>query len=84
MTGPVEGDLRVWWIPQVPMQSFEVPVESVEQGWWLCSVLADYDTFQLENNVKPDYANAGGVQMFEVIDGTGDWFDVDEPDEDDE
>jgi hypothetical protein len=78
-----EGDLRVWWIPQIPMSAFHVDVETVEQGRWLCDVLADYDTFQLENNVKPDYSNAGGVQQYEIIDGLGDWYDVDDEDEDD-
>ena len=24
--------LRVWWIPQVPMEAFYIPVESVEEG----------------------------------------------------
>jgi hypothetical protein len=78
-----EGDLRVWWIPQIPMSAFHVDVETVEQGRWLCNVLADYDTFQFENNVKPDYSNAGGVQQYEIIDGLGDWYDVDDEDEDD-
>ena len=76
----VVGDLRVWWIPQVPMVSFYVPVKTVEQGRWLCGVLAAYDTFQYEQNVKPDYANVGGVQIFEDGDGSrnNDWFDVEE------
>lgn len=62
---------RVFWIPQVPMQAFEVFVETPEQGLWLCDVLADYDAFQYENNVKPDYSNVGGVQVFE----DGEWVD---------
>lgn len=67
---------RVFWIPQVPMKAFHVPVETPEQGQWLCSVLADYDAFQFENNVKPDYSNVGGVEVFE----DGEWCDW-EPDE---
>lgn len=62
---------RVFWIPQVPMQAFYVPVETPEQGEWLCNVLGEYDAFQFENNVKPDYCNVGGVQVLE----DGEWCD---------
>jgi len=54
--------LRVWWIPQVPGQCFYVPVQSVEQAKFTLRLLADYDTFQFENNIKPDYCNAGGLE----------------------
>jgi len=71
MTDHEEGDLRVWWIPQVPMSPFYVNVGTTDQGKWLCSVLASYDIFQYENNIKPDYSNVGGIQIFE----DGDWWD---------
>ncbi|ONN71698.1 hypothetical protein [Pseudomonas oryzihabitans] len=63
--------LRVWWIPQVPMPAFYVPVSSVEEGAKIMDVLADYDDFQYRNNVKPDYSNTGGL---EEQDEEGDWF----------
>lgn len=82
---PQPGDLRVWWIPQVPMSAFTVPVESAEQGHWLCNVLADYDQFQLDNNIKPEYFNAGGVNRYEDNgDGGFDWYDLDEDDSDED
>lgn len=59
------GDLKIWWIPQIPMKSFEVEVDSVEQAIKILKVLADYDIFQYENNVKPDYSNVGGLQVFD-------------------
>ena len=62
--------LRVWWIPQVPMESFLVNVESLKEGVKIMDVLADYDLFQYEKNVKPDYANCGGLQMFDSSDDT--------------
>ena len=69
-----EGDLKVWWIPQVPMKPFEYPVTTPLEGAILCDALALYDAFQFENNVKPDYSNAGGLQVFE--DGEwNDWYD---------
>lgn len=66
-----EGDLKVWWIPQIPMKSFDVPVSSPKEGKKILEVLAHYDLFQYHNNVKPDYCNAGGLAVFE----DGEWMD---------
>jgi hypothetical protein len=72
---------QVWWIPQVPMKAFEVEVASVAEGVKLLDVLADYDLFQFENKVKPDYSNAGGLcRWCDNCDGEGtpgweDWYD---------
>ena len=63
--------LRVWWIPQIPMKAFYVDVSSVEEGVKIMDVLAYYDLFQFEHRVKPDYCNAGGLQMLEE----GEWVD---------
>lgn len=73
--------LQVWWIPQIPMALFTVDVSSVAEGAKILEVLADYDRFQFENRVKPDYANAGGLnQWSDNCDGGGnpgweDWED---------
>lgn len=75
MDGPNEGDLRVWWIPQVPMQAFNVGVPDLQTASLLLDVLANYDRFQFENNIKPDYSNAGGLTVFEG----GEWVDYSEP-----
>ena len=61
--------LRVWHIPQVPGKAFLIEVKTVEEGWKVLNVLADYDEFQFENNIKPDYSNAQGLEMFE----DGEW-----------
>lgn len=66
-----EGNLRVYWIPQVPMNPFYVKVRSSEEAQKIMEVLSDYDEFQYENNVKPDYCNAGGLEVFEE----GEWVD---------
>jgi hypothetical protein len=73
---PQPGDFRVWWIPQVPMHPFHVPVKSIDEAKLVLQTLAEYDLFQLANNIKPDYANAGGLEMYETnFDGAGhdDW-----------
>jgi hypothetical protein len=65
------GDLRVWWIPQIPMDAFHVPVPDLKTASLILDTLARYDLFQYENNVKPDYSNVGGLQVFE----DGEWID---------
>lgn len=57
--------LRVWWMPRIGKETFYVPVETVEEGKKVMGVLAVYDLFQLQNNVKPDYVNAGGIEMWD-------------------
>lgn len=64
-----ENQLRVWHIPQVPMDAFHVNVSSTQEAKKILDVLASYDIFQYENNIKPDYCNAGGLEIFEF----GDW-----------
>ena len=66
---PSPGNLRIWWIPQMPMQPFHVDVANVHEAKLLLDTLARYDTFQFEHNIKPDYSNAGGLEVFE----DGEW-----------
>lgn len=55
--------LRVWWIPQVPGKPFHVEVAGVAEAKKLLDTLAKYDLFQFEHNIKPDYCNAGGLEI---------------------
>jgi hypothetical protein len=57
--------LRVWHIPQVPGKAFYVPVTTPEEGMKVLGILAEYDLFQLKYNIKPDYSNASGLQVWE-------------------
>lgn len=73
------GDLRVWWNPQVGRllaEVFYVRVKTPVDGKFVLETLANYDLYQLENNVKPDYSNTGGLKVFED-DGNGnlEWVD---------
>ena len=65
--------LRVWWVPQVPMESFYIPVSSPEEGRKVMDILAAYDCFQYNHKVKPDYCNIGGLQQYD--EDTGEWED---------
>lgn len=76
---PSEGALRVCWVPQVPGEAFYVRVGSLMEAKKLIQVLAEYDQFQLANNIKPDYCNAGGLSVFE----DGEWCDWTNADGDD-
>ena len=79
----MNNKLQVWWVPQVPMTSFRVDVSSVAEGVKILDTLADYDKFQLDNHVKPDYCNAGGLLEFnETSQEWEDWYD-EESNEDD-
>lgn len=57
--------LRVWHIPQVPMKAFHIEVLSPEEAWKIMNILWDYDNFQYENNVKPDYSNDTGLEYWD-------------------
>ena len=63
-------EFRVWHIPQVPGKAFFVEVDSPEEAIKVMNILADYDLFQLDNNIKPDYSNAQGLEVFE----DGEWL----------
>lgn len=56
---------RVWHIPQVPGKCFHVELRAYDEAVRLRDALANYDLFQLENNIKPDYCNASGVQIYQ-------------------
>ena len=74
---PAQGDLRVWWIPQVPMKAFNIAVKSIQEARLTLDTLAHYDIFQFENKIKPDYCNAGGLNVYDLnADGNGlaDWI----------
>lgn len=68
---------RVWHIPQVPGKPFRVELKAMRNGpamireaGRLIQLLADYDLFQYENRIKPDYASASGLEVFEG----GEWI----------
>ena len=56
-----------------------VPVDTPEEGYKITCVLAYYDRFLLENNVRGDYCNTGGLQYFDTEDNEWcDWYFEDE------
>jgi hypothetical protein len=59
------GKLRVWWIPQVPGKAIYIPVNSIEEANLVIELLGEYDNFQFQNKIKPDYSNVGGLQEWD-------------------
>ena len=57
--------LMVWHIPQIPGKPFNVPVSNIDEAKKVLRILADYDSFQFQNNIKPDYSNVSGLQRYE-------------------
>lgn len=79
MTTQKHGDLRVWWIPQIPGKPFRRSVKTLAEAKLLLETLADYDLFQLENKVRGDFSNTGGLHVFDKNDTedsrNGSWVD---------
>ena len=64
--------MRVWWNPQIgSCETMYVPVKDDLEAKKVLDVLSVYDMFQYKNNIKGDYSNAGGVEIFE----DGEWCD---------
>lgn len=62
MKAMTQPKLRVYWFPQVPCDMFCRQVGNLVEAKLLLEVLADYDQFQYDHRIKPDYCNAGGLQ----------------------
>ena len=71
MDTPIIGELRVWHIPQAPGAIFHVSVDTQQEAQRVLTILANYDIFQFQNRIKPDYCNAGGLEVFEEDGGEG-------------
>lgn len=61
--------LRISHYPQIPCKAFTVEVKDLEEAKKMSDVLANYDLFQYENRIKPDYANVTVVEEFDEEEG---------------
>ena len=70
---------RVAWFPQVPCKPFHVPVRTLREAKFIMLTLANYDLFQFQHHIKPDYSHAGVLQVFDSEDTEdgpeGSWVD---------
>ncbi|MGL4573047.1 MAG: hypothetical protein ACRCVJ_18550 [Clostridium sp.] len=68
--------LRVVHYPQIPCKGFKVEVKDEIEAKKIMDVLADYDLFQYENKIKPDYCNSTILEQYNEEDKQWeDWFD---------
>lgn len=44
--------------------NFYIEVSSIEEAWLIMNILWEYDDFQFNNNVKPDYCNMTVLEVF--------------------
>ena len=58
------------------MRAFYVECPDLKSARLVDKTLAEYDQFQYDNNIKPDYSNAGGIEQFDPVDQV--WEEVDE------
>lgn len=57
--------LRIAHFPQVPCKPFIVEVKTLAEAKLVSDTLANYDLFQYENKIKPDYANATVLEEYD-------------------
>jgi len=73
-------DLRVWWIPQIPLskddEPFYVNVGSPKEGKMVLDALSTYDVYQYNHNIKPDYTNTGGLEELNENEIWNEWENV--------
>lgn len=73
--------MRVWWCPQVGgcEKHFYIPVHSIEEAKKIMDVLAYYDCYQMNQHVNGDYANCGGLEVWDEAEQEWcDWWYEDE------
>lgn len=78
--GPKTSRYKVWHVPQVPMHAFIVELEDEAEAWRLVNTLAQYDLFQYDNQIKPDYSNVSGVMVW--CEEANEYEDLDDPEDD--
>lgn len=81
MKQPNVGDLRVWWIPEIPLSGidpFYVYVRDVKEAIYVLELLANYDIYHFENDLKGEWvSNAGGLEIYESDGEWVEWYDED-------
>ena len=83
MTDCNEGDLQVWYVPQVPGKAYTVEVVRrdgstdaayLESAVAILNAIVGLSIFEFMNKIKPDYSDAAGIDRME----DGEWCYVEE------
>ena len=70
MTDFTPTKFKLWYIHQVPGKPFESEIDDPKVGQLILDTLYQVALYQFDNNMIPDYANAGGINY---LDEDGDW-----------
>ena len=70
---------KIWYIPQIPMAAFEREYDNLQTAKDVLNAVIGLSIFEFEHRVKPDYADAAGIAIWE----DGEWCDLDEEEWDD-
>ena len=62
-------EYRIWHIPQVPMEPFYVNCPDLPTADLVVDTLAEYDQFQFDHHIKPDYSNASASKNSSTASG---------------
>lgn len=80
--GDKRQKFRAWYIPQIPGKPFLVYADTYAKAQFAEEVMGKLSLFEFENRIKPDYADAGGVEKWDDTDG--EWYEVDPEDQEDQ
>ncbi|QSL99815.1 hypothetical protein SEA_ODAY_71 [Gordonia phage ODay] len=76
---PQPGDLKIWYIHQVPGKPYSQAVPDIATGQAILDAVYQVALFGLEHRWWPDFANMGGISRYEKYDdGDEGWFDLDD------
>jgi hypothetical protein len=70
---------QMWYIPQIPMKAFTVETATPKEAERILWVLESFSDFEYLNNIKPDYADVGGICVWDEQDQ--EWVDYHPEDE---
>ncbi len=69
---------RVWYSPQIPMPAFFYDTDSLDTARAVLDALGQFSAYEYNNGVKPDYADAGGIELWDEEYGWEEYDDYDE------
>lgn len=69
-------NFKVSHYPQIPCNPFEVEFDTIQEALRLKDILADYDMFQYENRIKPDYCNMTAILAYD--EKYKEWYELDD------
>lgn len=72
---PVSNKIRVCHYPQIPCAPFRISVNNEWEAYLIKETLAKQHLWLFENNFIPDYCNIITVEIWDDVDGEGnfDW-----------